>query len=322
MDLALLFFLPLLGGFLFVVDFYGTRFKVARQETQRVYYKAAFCGVVLSIVGLVLHHQFQRQSDTYRDIAVFLRQHFVDPLLERPIPAGGPAPSADSIAARDELAFACLWGFFLGAAAPLYNVLIMVVDWAWTYLFARWVGLPSLRQMINRSSIRDQFELLITDALIQANQVQVTLVNQKVYTGWVTQSVNPESQEKYIRLQPSLSGYRSKDTCQVEFTTNYGKFLEKETDKRKLRSFEVVIPIDKVISASGFDPKAYKALHHSAEEAQAPHEEPSKHDALLSGELTVHLVRPTKPPPNPPAIPVPGATQKPAAPGSPPIDAG
>lgn len=316
MDVALLFFLPLLGGFLFVVSFYGTRYRVARQETQRVYYQAAFWGALLSVAGLIFHHQLERHSESYKATVDYLRQHMVDPLLERPTTAGAPAPSAASVLARGELAFACIWGFLLGAATPLLNILIVVVDWMWVLALARRMGLPSLRQMINRSSIRDQFELLLTEALIQANQVQVTLINQKVYTGWVTQSVNPESQEKYVRLQPTLSGFRSKDTGEVQFTTKYSDVLRNETDKRKLRSFQIVIPIDKVISASGFDPTAYHKYQESRVSSSTP-DEPSKHEVEHSGELTVHLVGAQVATQGAPPLPAPPAVPGPAEPGNP-----
>ncbi len=39
MDVTLLFFLPLIGGFLFVQWFFVTRYRAARQETQRLYYQ-------------------------------------------------------------------------------------------------------------------------------------------------------------------------------------------------------------------------------------------------------------------------------------------
>lgn len=104
----------------------------------------------------------------------------------------------------------------------------------------------------------DQFEKLLALSVRRATLSQRTLSNQKLYVGWVIESPNPRGQEKNFRIQPSMSGYRSKDDGRVTFTTFYDDILQKyKLDPQRLRAYEIVIPMDKIVSASGFDLAAY-----------------------------------------------------------------
>ncbi len=290
MDVALLFFLPLIGGFLFVERFYGTRFRAAREETQRLYYKAAFWGVALSIVGLVLHHAL-RHVAAYRDLADQLGRAVLGPLLERPPGLSGapdPVVANQGLAVRIDVAFACAWALALGVATPALNGLVALVDRVAYRPRGR-----SLISAINDASITDQFERLLAEALRASRQIQVTLSNQKVYIGWVTRSPNPHGQEKYFRIQPSMSGYRSKDDGEVQLTTFYDDILERFRDDRaRLRSYEIVIPIDKIVSASGFDLAAYVEFQAHGR-ARARREAPVQ-ETRVSGDVTVYLGRPLR----------------------------
>lgn len=271
MEVTLLFFLPLIGGFLFVEGSYFTRFKAARQETQRLYYKAAFWGVVFSAIGLVLHRSLLDRSVGYQGVAAYLSTSLVGPLFERTAGPNTLPASPQSIAVRLDLAFACAWGLLLGALTPLLNAAVLAVDRTWFHLVARRIRRPSLISYINQRAITDQIEMLLTEALRDSSQVQVTLTTLKVYVGWVTKSVDPRGQEKFLRLQPSLSGYRSADTGEVVFTTFYDEVLDAyRTDRRKLRSYQIVIPIDKIVSASGFDLDAYTRFQAKRAPSAAP----------------------------------------------------
>ena len=208
MDLTLLFFLPLIGGFLFVENFSLTRFRAARQETQRLYYKAALCGVFLSIIGLLLHYILGRGVQAYAEFTDYLRTAFIGPLLDRPSAPGAAQVSPEAAQARIDVAFACLWGLLIGASTPILNGAIFVIDRIDHALFARLSGRASLLETINAWSITDQFEMLLAAALQNATRIQVTLSNQKVYVGAATKTVEPRSQEKYFRLLPFMSGFR------------------------------------------------------------------------------------------------------------------
>lgn len=58
-----------------------------------------------------------------------------------------------------------------------------------------------------------------------------------------------------------MSGHRSSETGKVDFNTFYDNILAglgAEEAKRRAATFQLVIPIDKVVSASGFDFDAYE----------------------------------------------------------------
>ena len=291
MDVALLFFLPLIGGFLFVETSYFTRFKAARQETQRLYYKAAACGVLLSVIGFVVHRLLLREATSYAAFVAFLSTNVIGPLFERPVSTVAPALSPQLVSVRVDLAFACAWGFAIGASTPLSNGVVYAVDRAWFHLVARRLGRPSLISAINQHATTDQIEILLTEALRHSSQVQVTLSTQKVYVGWVTKSVDPRGQEQFLRLQPSLSGYRSTDTVELHFTTFYDAVLDRHDSDVRLRSYQIVIPIDKIVSASGFDLEAYAEFQAARTPAAPEPAEPVRHETVLSGDLRIRLER-------------------------------
>lgn len=287
MDLALLFFLPLIGGFRFVESFSLTRFRAARQETQRLYYKAALCGAVLTLVGLLLHLILIKYVGAYLSFVNDMRESLVTPLLDRPtttgaapvpgtVPPGSPPPVW---VARTHVVFACIWALLLGICTPLYNAVIAIVDQLHYALYARRRGQPPFLERLNVRSITDQFELLLAKAVWEKSLIQVTLTNQKMYVGSVTRSVDPRSQEKYIRLLPYMSGFRSKDTGEVTYTTFYADLLERK-DPVELASYEIVVPMDKVTTASGFDLQAYVAF--SEARSREPHAPPRPTEVVVT----------------------------------------
>jgi hypothetical protein len=89
----------------------------------------------------------------------------------------------------------------------------------------------------------------------------VTLSNSKVYVGSVLESLDPGSPAKYFKIQPWMSGHRGEDGM-VQFNTFYDDILsafQADPGKRAaVETFQLVIPIDKVLTASGFDVQAYE----------------------------------------------------------------
>ncbi|UII27469.1 hypothetical protein LVD15_03285 [Fulvivirga maritima] len=78
-----------------------------------------------------------------------------------------------------------------------------------------------------------------------------TLTSQKVYVGLLTRMGDPHGEDGFINLIPLFSGYRNQKG-KMKLTTNYPK------DES---NFELVIPIDKILSASSFNYEAYKKLN-------------------------------------------------------------
>ncbi len=260
MDLTLFFVLPLIGGFAFVTKLSLLRYKTGREEAQRLYYRAALYGVVLAIAAALLHEAAQRWSGPY---AAFTRNAIATvllPLLEKDRSTATLALSAPAQAIRVELAIVCIYAFMLGALAPLWNLALALADALWVR-----VAPPPLRRsfldQLNLRAITDQLEKLLAQSLFSASLVQVSLSNSKVYVGSVLESLDPGSPAKYFKIQPWMSGYRGDDGT-VTFNTFYDEILaDFEADpehQAAIETFQLVIPIDKVLTASGFDVQAYE----------------------------------------------------------------
>ena len=306
MDIALLFFLPLIGGFFFARNFLLSLYQTAREETQRVYYRAAFYGIVFSCLGGVLHYNLLAHSSEYAAAVSFVTAQFLNPLFERPATVSTAGYSAAAVSARANLAIVCAWGLVLGATTAVFlNGLLHVIDRLGSTIRVRSTNRfgaapkrSSLLVFLNRRAIKDEFEKLLADSLLHESQIQVTLENGKVYVGLVTESLDPASLAKYFKMQPFMSGFRSSDDGRVHFTTFYQDVLDgidSQISPELRRSFQLIVPIDKVITASGFNFQAYENFQLNKETtADAGKCEPSQHNATLQGELRVRLMREPK----------------------------
>jgi hypothetical protein len=266
MDVALLFVLPLIGGFAFVTQFSLLRYRTGREESQRLYYRAALYGLVFAVIAGAVHYAARTSWTPYPVVIDRIATNAVLPLLEKDrISAAAPATPAISQAAaraRTDLAAICLYAFVFGALVPVWNLVLRFADWLWVGGF--WEGgyvHRSFLSALNLRAITDQLERLITESLVTATPVQITLSNSKVYVGAVLESPDPASPAKYFKIQPWMSGHRSADTGKVDFNTFYDNVLaglEADEAERRAATFQLVIPIDKVVSASGFDFDAYE----------------------------------------------------------------
>jgi hypothetical protein len=271
-DLALFFVLPLIGGFAFVTQLSLLRYRTGREESQRLYYRAALWGLILAAVAAGLHKYEQHASGTYQVFAARLAADAVVPLLEKERSSGSSALSQAAASMRVEMAVICIYALVLGALAPLWNGLLQVCDWMWVRL-ALGAHRRSFLDRINLRAISDPLEKLIAKSLYSGTLIQVTLSNSKVYVGSVLESLDPGSPAKYFRIQPWMSGYRGLDGT-VEFNTFYDAILaafEADPTRRSVvETFQLVIPIDKILTASGFDVQAYERFLEERRSAEDP----------------------------------------------------
>lgn len=260
MDLALFFVLPLIGGFAFATTFDLLRYRTGREDSQRLYYRAALIGVLLALAGAGLHYLLAK-IPAYAAWIRVTTDALVNPLLEKERSQGTVPLSALAQGLKVQTVLACFYGFALGVATPLWNYAIRFLDWLWTHL--PFPSPPaSFLDRLNLAAITDQMERLITQSLLNKTLLQVTLSNAKVYVGSVHESLNPASPAKYFKIQPWLSGQRRSTDGRVEFNTYYDEVLAAVESSDPLgevaASFQLVIPIDKVVSASGFSLQAYE----------------------------------------------------------------
>lgn len=115
-------------------------------------------------------------------------------------------------------------------------------------------------------ALGDDLELLIFRALDHDMPLSITLVNGKVYVGYVTRSLTPDVERTYLRISPIVSGYRREDTQEVSFTTDYARVKSEAKDHSSdlygllNEDFDIVLPLARIVSVSLFDFVAYEAF--------------------------------------------------------------
>ncbi len=107
----------------------------------------------------------------------------------------------------------------------------------------------------------DFLEQLLNRSMDDTTQIAVTLTSGKYYTGYVTGSVDPSHDRKYMRLLPTLSGYRETETRAVVLTTSYVESYQPLEGSSPSEQFQLVIPIGSILSASLFDPEVFESFN-------------------------------------------------------------
>lgn len=289
-EISLLFFLPLISGFIFVSEFLPLRYRAARSETQRLYYYAALWGVFFSLLGGVIHYGLETFSPQYAKAIAKLYGDYLSPLLERPQSSSVASLSKDATTIRADVVIVCVWALLIGVTTELWNLLLKFVDFVIVRLFFSGDAARSMLRSLNRSAITDEIELLLFEAAPNQTPIQVTLSNSKVYVGTVVESRDPASPMESFRLQPMMSGYRDKDDGTVDYNTFYDYVLDKlaqDANSAIARTFQIAIPLDKVVMISGFDLNAFREFQQNR--PAPPPSEPR--ETMLSGDLRVELMR-------------------------------
>jgi hypothetical protein len=108
-------------------------------------------------------------------------------------------------------------------------------------------------------------EQLLYESIIDVSQIQVTIDDGKVYTGWPVHIAARLSQsDTYLQILPLSSGYRDHLTKKIEITTHYDDVYEQLSTALKPEElgfvpedFIKVIPISRIVVAGKFHPGAY-----------------------------------------------------------------
>ncbi len=96
-------------------------------------------------------------------------------------------------------------------------------------------------------------EILLSGAIHEQQDVAVTLLNHKVYIGFVINLNSMSEPENFIEIIPLLSGYRDPLTKKIKLTTSYlDVLLSGDFD-----DFAIVIPTTQILSANRFDIDLY-----------------------------------------------------------------
>jgi hypothetical protein len=101
----------------------------------------------------------------------------------------------------------------------------------------------------------DGLTVTLAENLFEGIPVSVTLVNRKVYVGYVW-DLPKSPRDKYFSLMLLLSGYRDEDTLAFRESINYAD--KTELDQQMPKYFIITIAIKDVVTANPFDPEEYR----------------------------------------------------------------
>lgn len=203
-----LLLLPLLGGFLFVSQWYPTKYSALRSAGYKLLFMAAIAGVVFLFIATLLITSVYNSS--YGEWAAIQWHKFV------PFTHSGKA-------ALSFLTAAFLWW-------PL-NLLGEALSRLWEALsqpgWLRWLRWLSDDAAVDRAidRKRDPLELLLRESLGSWRTIAVTLKTGKVYIGNLTTNLNPAFAVESIHLLLRRSGHRDPDTQVLTIDVDYDKTL-------------------------------------------------------------------------------------------------
>jgi hypothetical protein len=118
-DTVLLFALPLVGGLIFSSCWNFTRWRVAREEGHRLYFRAVFFGAIIFAVVAVVRHYVEGSCPPLAD-AVKSVKGLIEPMAKEK--AAGPAVA--------DLAITCFVAMLVAwPLAKLLNLAFPERDW-------------------------------------------------------------------------------------------------------------------------------------------------------------------------------------------------
>ena len=242
MDTALLFALPLVGGLIFCSNWNFTRWRVAREEGHRLYFRAVLFGaLIFALIAGV--RPYVESASPHFSWVVKLAKELVQPLAKE-------KSSAPAVA---DLTITCF--------------LAMLAGWPLAWL----LNLVFWRNYWLRCAIKkDELEGFLLNAADREISIALTMDDGKVYVGYVVAGFDPAIGRKCILLLPLMSGYRDQQTHKVNFTTFYTELYggDGPTDQTvplpdplqhlTAEDFITVLPADRIVSYRLFDAPAYR----------------------------------------------------------------
>jgi len=224
-----LLLLPLLGGFVFIRNWYRTRWHTKRADKDRLVVHASLAGLASLVIAYLLAR----------------------------LPLALVCPS--------EMLCVPVWWDWLHIPWPhtgkaVLSFVMAALGWAPLNWFEdMWYQNEAL-DAENARIIRDYggpLELTLYRSIEQKKLVMLTLTNNKVYIGRIAETFIPD--RKIIYLFPTHSGYRD-SKHRLKLTTPYVEAYKQialdEPSKYRdiLSDFRIAIPVELVISASLYLP--------------------------------------------------------------------
>ncbi|SRR5258705_1428423 len=182
--------LPLLGGYVFTRQWNKTTWHAARWEKERLLFNSALWGILFFGIAYL----------------IILLQDFWKCVSWFPCFPHWPTDMGE---------FKYLGPSFL---ALLFGVIAWIpANWIWR------LSKQGDRIIQSEGTLLD---IMARSSIKERKTVLLTLKNGKVYAGFITSAPSPGHSHPMIRILPTTSGYRDKETHRVIFTTNYSDALE------------------------------------------------------------------------------------------------
>jgi len=216
--------IPFLGGYIFLSLCNLYKFKLIRDDSQRLIFKAGVFGLFFFSISYFL------MDVLYKNF--FGLSIFWDEII----------PSIN----------------YLDTA--LFSLFISLIS-AFGYNYFRPSDLIKAKLIIRDD---DPIELILLDALISEYLVLITLETNKVYVGLVTNNpFSIRDEVNSILILPYLSGYRDSGTKKIEFTTLYTEAYEllsgaEDENPINVEDFQIAIKYSQIISINRFDLDVYE----------------------------------------------------------------
>ena len=225
--------IPALGGYLFIAHFNGTRDRLRRESGYHLVFRSAVAGIALLVIAHIL---VTFASGVLPNVGI---------LREAAILWHTTFPVEYSAAALSVL---------LGGLAP--SVINPFSD------------RTSARRRVAQES-GDHVGLVVDEAMETGQVVEISLAGGKSYVGApLSRTFLAREDDGDLVMLPILSGYRHKDTRELELTVNYAPVLRKQLSELRSDDFRVAIPMREVVSARLFHRKAYDDFR--SKEVQQP----------------------------------------------------
>lgn len=252
--------LPIIGGYVFSRFWIVTKYQTIRETGHALYFRAAFYGILFSFLAIPLRIVILKYLPEYGQ----LEHYFLSAQYNQPSPS-----------LQASLIGVTIGAFVLGTTV-------------WIPL--NWLVLPSQRVKIFQNALKENdVDRLLFDTILESKPVMISLENGKVYVGFCLTTVNTWANRKTtVALLPMVSGFRDPKTHTLTFTTDYLTFFEAldadqpdGEDPMFSGEFEVVLPVERIVSVQRFDLEAYdrfnqEELDADEEEAEQEQGEPEK----------------------------------------------
>lgn len=289
---AALAFIPLLSGYIFVTTWFRTSFHIKRDNSQKVYFRAAFWGFWLFLLSFGIATYYRAELQPYLD--------FLNLWREQSVLTDGENLPINLMFWIVCLAITLMLGMLSGFALNwltavanthfsfyFYGLYFLIKDKDQTFIGKLTRLQRELYQNAKMAEVElainafnSEFEIILLRALEHGSPVSIT-TNSKVYVGYVIGAIDAEPKRESLRILPAISGYREAETMKVIFTTYYASLYQKFNADPELSHlhpslFEIVIPAAEIKSINLFDIKAYMAFQNANNTAN-----PNQQELLL-----------------------------------------